>query len=166
MEGDDIWVGGDELVIISLAGGVPESLVNVVGGWDARLVWIGDIDDFQSATNVSVNPARRLEIDDLVHGAESASTDATLDKVAASDFLSNEGGFGSGNHEIQQSGEGYSVARWGDTGHTFKCAPYFILSMRTSGYRRFRLASCGCRGSGLEMEVRDSVVIEGSVLGS
>ena len=36
VEGDDVWVGGNKIVVIYLTNGVAESVVNIVGGWNAR----------------------------------------------------------------------------------------------------------------------------------
>ena len=75
-----------------------------------RWVWIGDVDYFHGATDVSISPARQLEVNDLIHGAEGAPTDATLDKVSTSHRASDEGGFGVGGarQAIRRGGKGHS----------------------------------------------------------
>ena len=86
-------------------------MVNVVGGRDGRWVWVGDVNYFHGATDVSISPERQLEVNDLVHGAESASADATLDKVPISYCVSDEGGFGIWSGQaIRRGGEGHSGA--------------------------------------------------------
>ena len=112
VEGDDIWVRGDESVVIYLPCCLVESVVDVVGGWDARWVWVGDVDDFHSATNVCIGPAGQLEVNDPIHGAKSASADTTLDKVPVSHHASDEGGVGVGSgRAIRRSCKGH-----GETG--------------------------------------------------
>ena len=72
MEGNDVWVGRDELVVIYFARGIVKSVIDVVRGWDARRIWVGDVDDFHSTTNISIDKVRQPKIDDLVHGTESS----------------------------------------------------------------------------------------------
>ena len=113
VEGNNIWMSGDELVVVYFVYDLVEPVVDVVGGWDAGWVWVCDVNDFHSATDVSINPARQLEVNDLVHCAESTSANAALDKVPISDGASDEGGFGggSGHRAIQWSnGEGHCKA--------------------------------------------------------
>ena len=66
VEGNDVWVGGDELVVIYFARGASKSIIDVARGWDARGIWVGNVDDFHGTTNVSVNQIRRHKVDDLV----------------------------------------------------------------------------------------------------
>ena len=72
VEGNDVWVGRDELVVIYFARGIVKSVIDVVRGWDARRIWVGDVDDFHSTTNISIDKVRQPKIDNLVHGTESS----------------------------------------------------------------------------------------------
>ena len=58
MEGDNVWVGGDEVVIVYFVCGMTEPVIDVVGGWNARRVWIGDVDDFHGTMDAAVNQER------------------------------------------------------------------------------------------------------------
>lgn len=43
-------------MIVYFACGVAEPVIGVVWGWNARRIWVGDVNDFHGTTDVSVNP--------------------------------------------------------------------------------------------------------------
>jgi len=137
VEGDDVWVGGDELVVTYFARGMEKSVIDVVRGWDTRSIWVGDVDDFHSPMNTSVNQIRQLEVDDLVHSAETPRADATLDKVPAGNHPSDEGRF-----EIvdvrwaRESSDGHNAAGWSVPGAPCGGPRIYTVdsSLRRNGY--------------------------------
>jgi hypothetical protein len=58
VKGDNVRVGGDEVVAVYFACGMAELVVNVVGGWNARRMWVCDVDDFHGTADVSIDPER------------------------------------------------------------------------------------------------------------
>jgi hypothetical protein len=104
VEGDDVWVGRDEEVVIYFTTGLSESVICVIS---ARF---GDADDFHGATDAFTNQGERFDIDDLVDVAESALTNEALDVVPTLYHLSNEGGLVATG--VQVIGETHSVGGW------------------------------------------------------
>ena len=58
VKGDNVWVGGDPFVVVYFAHGPVELMVDVVWGWDAGLIRVGDVDDFHGAADASINLGR------------------------------------------------------------------------------------------------------------
>jgi len=143
-------------MVIYLSYGPVEPIVDVVGGWDAGWVGVGDVDDFHGATNISASPTRQLEVDDFIQGAESASTDPTLDKVSISYHVSDEGKvvIGSGR-AIRLGGRGH--------GEAGRVVPERCDSMVHYLYGQYGYTLALSMGSGLETGVQESDVIEVSV---
>ena len=109
-------------------------MVSVVGGQDVRWVWVGDVNHFHGATNVTISPTRQLEVNDLIHGAEGASTNATLDKVSIPHGASDEGGFGIGSGQaVRRGGQGHSEGGQMARERTLWHGTRFIRSMRGRG---------------------------------